>query len=285
MILYIFHIFIDAEGKSLAIINRNKPPSSHGPSLSESMAKTFMDVLEQPNDKKLLEKLVESYRIPENCKGMAGPRVNAELWHSYHKLFGSKDVDMRNLQDLVGSAMVAIIRIVEQLVKDRKQIPDAIADSFTERLSDAYALMSFVFRDFASRRRTLIKKSIPSEVSVLLTSQMKPTDLLFGDNFAEKLKAAKSAMPVAKTFAPRGRGRVHPYGPRGGGNFRGRGNHHFNNYNNYNNNLNYQGPPPFFRGNRVGRGGRGYHHNRNNNYPQNNNFNNNNNSHQTNFQQ
>ena len=247
----------------MAIINRNKPPSSYGAPLSESMAKTFIDVLEQPNDKKLLEKLMETYKTPENCKNMAGPRVNAELWHSFHKSFGNKDIDMRNLQDVVGTAMVVVIRMVEAMVKDRKLMPEDVADSLTERLSDAYAVMAFAFRDLTARRRSLIKKSIPPEIAVLCNNQMKPTDLLFGDNFAEALKTAKSTVSVTKVYTPRGRGRFQPYVPRGGSQFRGRGNRQ---HGYQDNNLNFQGPPQFFRGNRGGRGGRGYQNNRYNQF-------------------
>ena len=238
---------------------KNKAPSTYGQPLEDEVAGIIKGILEEPLEKKLLERLKSDYKTPENCKLLCTPRVNPELWANFNGYTMNKDFEFRGFQDAISTNIIVLARMAELMSKNLGSLPEAFSSAAMNLLSDATASSAYAFQDINVRRRAQIKKNLPRDVSIACGNDMKTTDLLFGDNFAETLKSAKSAVSLTKSFNVRGRGnnRQVPYVKNG----RGRGFAHQKN-GDYDDRLNGNRPPHPGRG-RGGRGRGNFHHHNN----------------------
>ena len=244
------------EASTLDIMLKNAPPSAYGPPLEEAVAKIFHGILAQNLDKKSWDQLKEQHKIPSNCKLLGAPRVNSELWSNFDKILISKDWELRTLQDTISMIMISLAKTVQYVNGNSASFKDDSAKQIMTFLSDAATATAHAFQDLSNKRRAQIKKTLPKDVAAAVYNsdiQSQCSELLFGDNLAERLKTARSTVNLTRQFRGRGNNRMMPYRGRG----RGRGGSHYGS-GGTTDNLNFRGPPHHNRGFRGGRA-RGNH--------------------------
>lgn len=238
---------------------RNQRPGNYADPLNEGVAKLFLDLLDSTSDKKLMDRLKEQYKTPQNSPRLCVPKVNPELWSALESRSSlATEHSLYNSEEPIVCTMIIIARLVEMLSKWSKDLPPEFSAGMMNLLSDGAAAITMSVRDMNQRRKNNMKPQLAPDIQAICSSHVKTTEFLFGDNLTEEIKRARSSAHVVK---PRYivRGRFQPYTR---GNFSGRG--QFKNFRNgaanlgqgFNNagNLNFRQPPPlYFRG----RGGRG----------------------------
>lgn len=242
------------ENPTLNILLKHSPPETYGAALDVGVAKVFSALMEHSADKKVLEKLKEDHKAPDNCRVLGAPRVNKEIWTNFDKNSMSSDWELRGQQELASVILTTLAKTV-QFVNTNLKKDDA--DKLMNILSETITASFYLFKDMNQKRRTAIKRSLPRDVAQLINSDMKTTELLFGDNFAEQLKTARSAMSLTRPYRGRGSYRMQPY-PNARGRGKGGPAGHFHSPNE--NALNSNRPPHFNRGARGGRS-RPFQHN------------------------
>ena len=138
---------------------KNKAPSTYGNPLEDEVACIIKGILEEPVDKKLIERLKSDYKTPENCKFLCTPRVNPELWANFNGHTMNKDFELRGFQDAVSINLIVLARMAELMTKNLGSLPEAFSSAAMSLLSDATASAAYAFQDINVRRRAQIKKN------------------------------------------------------------------------------------------------------------------------------
>ena len=180
------------------------------------------------------ESLMSKYKIPENCDKLTPPLVNNEVWKVLDKRARSYDRSFVEIQNLVATGMVPVIKLAEILK------PYIVCNSEAKQmLSDVLTLMGQIQFNLSLRRRYLIRPNLKKKYISL-----------FGDDVLKEIKNCETGISLAKDkFAydqrPRGRG----------SNWRGRGRYRYQPYGrgqSYNSNQSQRGSYT----NYIGRGGK-----------------------------
>ncbi len=70
----------DDNDELLGILNISQPCTEFGENLSDAVAKSFDRMVTHRPAKEKIEKWSKDLKPPENCKVLAVPRVNPEIW-------------------------------------------------------------------------------------------------------------------------------------------------------------------------------------------------------------
>ncbi|XP_043482415.1 uncharacterized protein LOC122511321 [Leptopilina heterotoma] len=142
--------------------------------------------------------LIEKHPFPGNCKTLQAPPLNSEIKCSTGDLSLKKDSFQVITQNQLGSGISAMGKCLTELIIRSKNDPTLLpligdlADS-GGLLTDLHYRMSMTRRSFITPGLSLIIKKIADECPV--------DTLLYGENFAEKLKLAKAAERSSKDIA------------------------------------------------------------------------------------
>lgn len=183
-----------------------------GPAISESLAK-FINIT--CTSQCVTDEIIAKYKIPENCDKLCSPMVNNEIWKIMNKRVQSYDKCFSDIQNLVASGVVPIIKLFE-IVK-----PHIAGNVEAKTLfSDVMTLMGQVQYNLSLRRRYMIKPHLKKKYQNLCHISMPISTKLFGDDVAKDVKNCDTGVSIAKENYPGYQyGYNKPY--RGRGAFRG----------------------------------------------------------------
>lgn len=167
------------------------------------------------------EDIVQKYQIPENCSNLSPPTVNQEVWKILEKKGRSYDRMLVDIQTLVASGMVPIIKLAETMGENINQ-------SAKQCISDALTLFGQVQYHLSLRRRYIIRPNLKKKYKNICNQSTPITNQLFGDDIAKEIKNCDTGISLAfqryesRHFRGRQsvgsyrnayrRGRMHPYG-------------------------------------------------------------------------
>lgn len=173
--------------------------------------------------------IVSKYKLPENCDKLAPPLINGEIWNEIHKKAQTYDRAFRDIQGLIASGMIPIIKLAS-LLKDQIKSNEQAKTMF----SDSITLFGQAQYNLSLRRRYMIRPFLKKKYSNLCNLNTPITTSLFGDDVQKEIKKCDTSLSVAKdqygSYGPqRFRGRVKGRGmpSRGYGNY---GNYGYGNY-------------------------------------------------------
>ena len=141
-----------------------------GPAIAQSLAN-------------LINATCTSQCVPENCDKLCSPMVNNEIWKIMNKRAQSYDKCFSDIQNLVATGVVPIIKLFE-LVK-----PHIVGNPEAKTLfSDVITLIGQVQYNLSLRRRYMIKPHLKKKYQNLCHISMPVSSKLFGDDITKDVK-------------------------------------------------------------------------------------------------
>lgn len=165
--------------------------------------------------------IVSRYQLPSNCEKLAPPLVNAEIWNDMPKRAQTYDKSFRDIQSLIATGILPIIKLANLLKPQIKSNAEA-----KTMIADALTLFGQAQYNLSLRRRYMIRPQLKKKYSNLCNINTPITSSLFGDDVQKEIKKCDTSQTVAKdggyNYAGYGSG---SYGnnQRYRGRFRGRG--------------------------------------------------------------
>lgn len=160
------------------------------------MAEKWAKILKLGLPKDIREKIVKKHPVPKNCATLNAPMLNAEV-KSLLTVGRKKDAYQAAWQHQIGVATGMLGKALTDIAALEKS-PE-IANIF-EIVSDASRLLADMHHTISMTRRLFALPSLGLNAKNI--AEEAPIDsLLFGENFAEKLKLANEVEKSAKTIA------------------------------------------------------------------------------------
>ena len=151
-----------------------------GPAIPQSLANLINTTC---TSQCVTDDLVAKHKVPENCDKLCSPMVNNEIWKIMNKRAQSYDKCFSDIQNLVATGVVPIIKLFE-VVK-----PFIAGNSEAKTLfSDVITLMGQVQYNLSLRRRYMIKPHLKKKYHNLCNISMPISTKLFGDDVTKDIK-------------------------------------------------------------------------------------------------
>lgn len=184
-------------------------PLNYGDNLEKSLAEGFIKTVSRPLSKESKEKLKNNIIIPSNCKVISPPKMNPEVWMALPSKSRLSDLQAQQVQQSLSLGIVSFATISNEIAK-LSVLPVELRAKLVKQAMNAANLLGSQFQDLNQSRRIKLKPHLPPDCTSLCNSQVPLSDLLFGDNFSEKVKSAKTAANLMRTPQQSGQ-RFRPY--------------------------------------------------------------------------
>ncbi|XP_073958392.1 uncharacterized protein [Choristoneura fumiferana] len=181
-----------------ALGESNSDTPEYGTSIHDTLANIWLPLLKKGITKENKDKLLKEYLIPNNCKLLQAPKLNAEISAAVSEIVRGRDKKYVAVQQQLGQGIAAISRAMDILLKTDNKV-EAL-----KYMSDGCRILSDSHHFFTKDR---IKLIIPSlEKNFLHVIQDAERDeFLFGSTLSEKIKASKAierqGQQIKKSFS------------------------------------------------------------------------------------
>lgn len=162
-----------------------KVETNFGKATHKDLASRWQDILQKGLPKEGKDKLLQEYLIPENCDLLVAPELNPEVKAALADPMIRRDFSLMAKQKQLSVAIAAINQAIELLISKESHA------QIIKSVSDACRLLCDIHYDSTNTRRGFVLSSINADMKEAI-SEAKRDKYLFGENFSEKLKAAKS---------------------------------------------------------------------------------------------
>jgi hypothetical protein len=157
----------------------------YGTSIHDSLANLWLPLLKKGMAKDTKDKILKEYLIPNNCKLLQAPKLNAEISAAVSEIVRGRDKKYVAVQQQLGQGIAAVSRAMDVLLKTNNKV-EAL-----KYLSDGCRILSDTHNFLTKDRIRLITPSL--EKSFLHVIQDAERDeSLFGSTLSEKIKASKA---------------------------------------------------------------------------------------------
>lgn len=172
---------------------------AYGEKILDNLANLWLPLLKKGLSKEPKEKLLKEYNIPDNCRLLQAPTLNAEIFHAIQDMPRNRDKNLTVPQQQLGSGITAINRAMEVLLKGQD------TSTAIKHLSNACRILSDLHHMNTQSRIKLITPGLDrSFLHVIQDAERDET--IFGSKLSEKIKAAKAiekqGIQIKKVTAP-----------------------------------------------------------------------------------
>lgn len=171
-----------------------------GDKIHENLAKLWPPVLKKGLVKEKRDPLLKEYLVPDNCRLLQAPKLNAEISAAVPDMVRNRDKILMTHQQQLGFGITAVNRALNLLLTgdERKQA--------IHHLSNACRILSDLHASNTNSRIKLLSHSLDKNfLHVIQDSERDET--LFGNKLSDKIKAAKAiekqGMQIKKTSCPK----------------------------------------------------------------------------------
>ena len=161
-----------------------------GESISNSLASLINTACTAQCD---TDEIITRYKLPSNCEKLAPPMVNPEIWNDIAKKAQTYDRFLRDIQSLLATRIIPIIKLAEILKGQIKNNKEA-----KQMISDAVTLIGQAQFNLSLRRRYMIRPQLKKKYSNLCGVNTPITSFLFGDDIQKEIKKCDTSMSIAK---------------------------------------------------------------------------------------
>ena len=219
--------------------------TEYGPPVHDKVAVMANKRFDKPQSLQRIKDLKTLYPTPNNCEGVAVPKVNSEVWHNLSKKTNRsmkiRDLKLAGTQSSIVTASSAVLKIMNALTQASKARPTAAKKASGSKLDGssleavdveelfkvglhALTLLGHANYELSRRRRESMKPLLKDDLAAALCGPDIPvTKFLFGDEFSKSLKEAKQ-IPQMGRNSGRGQGQGRRYDQyHQSKNYRGRG--------------------------------------------------------------
>lgn len=194
------------------ILNLVQPDTEYGPALNADVTSSIERLYQSESAKKMIDKLKEKHQVPENCKFLGVPKVNAEIWPMLPPKTRQRDYSSQQGHQFITLASVAVAKIAETLFTTKLNINKELRENLLTVTMEASSALSGAADDFNRKRKMDIRPTLNTDYSSICSSAKTSAGLLFGDNFSEQLKVSRSTSQILKSSLTKpAQSRYHPY--------------------------------------------------------------------------
>ncbi|XP_047993798.1 uncharacterized protein LOC125232207 isoform X2 [Leguminivora glycinivorella] len=156
-----------------------------GKPIHESLASLWLPLLKKGMPKDNKDKLMKNYLIPENCKLLQSPKLNAEISAAVSEIVRGRDKKLSSFQQQLGAGITAINKGMEILLSS-----DNKAQALTH-FSDSCRILTDLHCASTKDRIKLLTPSLEKNILHVIQDSERD-DTLFGNALSEKIKASKA---------------------------------------------------------------------------------------------
>lgn len=178
----------------IEIIGKEPETSPEDLVLSQHIVSRWNQWLKSGLSKEIKEKILKKHSRTGKCS-LEAPILNAEVIASLNDSAIKRDKYFAITQNLAGSALSAIGKVIEPLLDPKKEKMDQ--KTTLSHLWDVAQLVTEIHHSQTSARRAYIMPSTNKQVSTVLEKTV-PDSYLFGEKLAEKIKEAKALTKVGQ---------------------------------------------------------------------------------------
>ncbi|XP_045763042.1 uncharacterized protein LOC123872829 [Maniola jurtina] len=157
----------------------------YGEKIHDSLSKLWLPLLRKGMPKENKDKLLKEYLIPDNCRLLQAPKLNAEISAAIPDMVRNRDKTLTASQQQLGSGITAINRGVDLLLKSDNKV------QAMKHFSNGCRLLCDSHYLATQGRIKLISPSLDKSF-LQLVNESERDDSLFGSKLSEKIKAAKA---------------------------------------------------------------------------------------------
>ena len=136
-----------------------------------------------------MEEIMQKYHIPQNCSNLGPPIVNNEVWRILEKKGRSYDRMLVEIQNLVATGMVPVIKLAETMGSELSQT--------AKYISDALTMFGQVQYQLSLRRRYIIRPNLKKKYKNICSRSTPITSQLFGDDIGREIKNCDTGLSLA----------------------------------------------------------------------------------------
>ncbi|VEN52736.1 unnamed protein product, partial [Callosobruchus maculatus] len=191
----------NSEGRKLSrheLIKREvvvtEPPPAQN--LSEPIALRWSRIAENGLPREVVEALLLKYPTPENCGQLRAIQLNPEVAAGMANDRLARDNFNADIQHQISRALCAVGRSLT-LMLEENNLPSNLREEALTPLGDAGRLLANLLNRITVARRKLVIPTLNPNVRDVL-AKTTATDLLFGSDISEQIKAAKSLHTTGK---------------------------------------------------------------------------------------
>ncbi|KAL4721630.1 hypothetical protein ACJJTC_013531 [Scirpophaga incertulas] len=157
----------------------------YGPDIHSTLAERWLPILKKGIQKESKEKLLKEYNVPNNCKLLKAPTLNAEIAAAISDIIRTRDKKIEIKQDQLGLGITAINRAISLLLTGEDKI------HAVKILSDGCRILSDLHFVETQVRKKLITPGLDKSFLSVIQDQDRD-ETLFGNTLPEKIKASKA---------------------------------------------------------------------------------------------
>lgn len=156
----------------------------YGESIHDNLSKLWLPLLKKGMPKESKDKLLKDYLIPDNCKLLQAPKLNAEISAAVPDMVRNRDKTVASSQQQLGAGITAINRGMDLLLKSDNKV------QAMKHLSNGCRLLCDSHFLATQNRMKLVTPSLDKSFLHMI-SESERDESLFGSSLSEKIKAAK----------------------------------------------------------------------------------------------
>lgn len=183
------------EPEVLAALGASTDVPIWGPNLHNEVANRWSSFIQNGLDKDKRLEIQQKYRIPENMKNLASPKLNGEILSFISETGRKQDNFLCRLQDQMSSALAALGDVLGQIIDHPESLD--IKTNILPKLADSGAIFTDLHHAISIHRKYLIAPSINFDCKKAMESS--PIDeYLFGSEFHNKIKEIQTMKKVGE---------------------------------------------------------------------------------------
>ncbi|KOB74840.1 Reverse transcriptase and recombinase [Operophtera brumata] len=157
----------------------------YGENIHDNLSRLWLPLLKKGMPKENKDKLLNEYVIPDNCRLLQAPNLNAEISAAVPDMVRNRDKTLKATQQQLGSGITAINRAIDLLLKSDNKV------QAMKHLSNGCRLLCDSHYTATQNRIKLVAPSLDKSFLHMI-SESERDDSLFGSTLSEKIKAAKA---------------------------------------------------------------------------------------------
>lgn len=170
------------------------PDQSFGKNIHKDIAARWQDILLKGLAKEVKEPIIKKYLVPANCNFLVPPILNPEAKAAVPDILAKRDATMSQKQNQIGIALAALSQVSELILRN-----ETSKQALLQPLSDACRILCDSHNIETRTRKSILMSSINTSLRDTLASANRDK-YLFGEDLAEKLKAAKTVQKTGESL-------------------------------------------------------------------------------------
>lgn len=171
-----------------------------GENIHDNLAKLWLPLLKKGMPKENRDKILKDYLIPDNCRLLQAPKLNAEISAAVPDMVKNRDKNLAVSQQQLGSGITAINKAMHILLTSDNKI------QAMKHLSNGCRILCDLHAASTQNRIKLLSPSLDKTI-LNIVQDTERDETIFGNKFSEKIKAAKAVerqgLQIKKVSVPK----------------------------------------------------------------------------------